>query len=573
VIQRARRQFARGHTLLEMTLSLALLSMVMMSVGSAVLFASSVTPKESDPGVTLAVDSRALNQIAEDLAVARYMVSKSDHSVSFIVSDRTGDGNPDRITYAWSGTYGDPLTYQLNNNNTIKLISAVAVFDLSYDYTQTSKTLPVATSLGSEKTIDAYTTSTSGSTRAVRPMEWFGQVVTPALSVEAIGFVPTKLKFIGQRDSTSDGIALFELRDRTSASPGSTVYASSTILESALSSSRAWYETSFADAGAVASGQDLALMFSYKSGTDQVSYLAEESVSGGLLGLGGDKGGLLESSNGGSTWSLDDSKTFVYQLMGRELIADSQQHTVNQSCLTQTTIKLQSAAASRSPLLRKAFMALAPKSLDTFAETEFDGDPTSVDLNNDGAAEWQHSNIFVKESLNGGLWTCDGRLTFNPDGLSEAGVITVKARMQSNDTLGPAIYGPYAIDSGGQLLPLITQLRSDGAGGQELVVYNDLEMRTAILIIPDLPGGQVDVQLTVLPHEHTVSIEVMHKAVGSILLSHADNPGNLDLGISIGTTGGVAQFSSVSVQVGGTYSTQASDTGGLLSETLNLLLK
>ena len=88
---------AYGYSMLEMVLSTVVLSTVMVSVTSAVVFASSANPDEDSPEVTLATDSNALSRIAEDISMARYVLEQSTNRITFVVADRTGDDIPDRI--------------------------------------------------------------------------------------------------------------------------------------------------------------------------------------------------------------------------------------------------------------------------------------------------------------------------------------------------------------------------------------------------------------------------------------------------------------------------------------------
>lgn len=566
---------ARGHTLLEVMLSLVLLSLVMASVTSAVIFASSANPDPDGREATLAQDSRVLNRIAEDLSLARYILEQSDHAVAFVVSDRTGDGTPDRIRYAWSGTYGDALTYQLNDEDPVGLIDGVAAFGLDYTVTTDAEVMPVAVMLRDETTLDAYTTVDSGSTEKVRDGEWQGQMLTTSLREDAIGFIPTRVQMYGHSKVPDDGTARIDLVDRGSSAPGSVVYASHIIDERLLSDDAGWNNFDFTGASRVPAGTDLALTFKYLTGSNEAIELSVQS-SGllGLLGLGGGYGGYLWS-NDGQNWSLNNGKSLVYRLLGKEIVADTQQHTITRSRLTRINLSLQGlASGGRAPLKRAVRMMLAPPKLDAFAETQFDTDPTVADLDGDKTPDWSHSSgSFPAGSISGGIWTADGTLIFEPAGLSAAEVITLTARMRANDTLGPTIYGPYTINSSGEGLPVITQLRTDGQGGQELVVYNGFSRSDPYFTIPGLPSGLVDVGLTLIPDEDYLLIEVNHQPQAALILERVTDPGTVDQAVWLSSSGGVAAFGSAYIKAGGSYTTQTRDEedGGLIGDVLDLL--
>lgn len=533
-----------GYSLIEMVLSLTLLSLVMATVSSAVIFAGSASQDEDGPEMTLAMDGRAISQIAEDLSLAGYLLEQSDNTVTIVVADRTGDGNPDRIRYAWSGKAGDPLTYQINDDNAINLLDSTASFELDYTLQAVASALPNADYYGSETTIEAHTKVDSESEKQVKADEWFGQVVTPSLSSGSHGFMPTRLLLYASGKAPYTGQSLVSLKDRSGSTPGNTTFASQALDESKLDEQRRWWELAFDNASFVSNTDDIGFFVSYVSGQDEVLNVFE--VSSG--------GGKVYSQDSGVSWTLESDKSLLYQLFGRERLTDTMQHTVSQTHMVKTKITLQSVAANRSPLIRTVRMMLAPTKLDMMAQTGFDADPTTADIDGNGKPEWNHSaGTFPATSLGNGLWVCDGQLIFQPDGLSSMDVIRIATRMRSNDTLGPAIYGPYTVDASDQLLPIMTQLRSDGGAGQELVVYNDTELSSERLVIGGLPSGLIDIGLTLLPGEDYLYIEINHEPAAAIKLDRVANDGTVEQAVWFGSTGGVAEFGSITVRVGGSY--------------------
>lgn len=539
-----------GHTLLEMALSLVLLSTVAASVGSAVMFASSVAPDEDSVEQTLAQDSRVLSQIAEDIAQARYVIEQGANAITIVVADRTGDGNPDRVRYAWSGKEGDTLTYQLNDDNAVSLIDEVSTFSLAYTQKQSVETLPNAIYFADESLIDGFTETGSVSEKPIKYSEWYGQVVNPSLESNASGFVPTRLLLYASGKSPYTGQTLLELKGRSGATPGTTTFASQTINESDLNWQNIWRQYDLSDALFVDGGEDLGFYISYVSGQNEVLNINEASSNRST--------GKIQSKDRGSTWELENDKAFVYQLYGKQKLTSTGRYETTQQHVSVIDIRLQSFVVDRSPLSRRVRMLLAPPVLSGFAATGFDSDPSGVDLNADGEPDWSHSaGTFPADSVSGGLWACNGQLIYNNKSLVTAEVITVRARMRSNDTLGPAIYGPYTFDDKAQLLPLITQLRSDGRGGQELVIYNDTKMSEEKLKLTDLPSGLVDIELTLVPALDMVSVSINHWLVGSYLLDRVTDSSVVESAVRFGSTGGVAEFGSIYISVGGGYQKQA----------------
>lgn len=560
-----------GHTLLEVVLSITLLSIIAVSVGSAVIFASSAAPGEDSVEATLATDGRVIGKIAEDLSVAKYVLEMSDHAVTVVVADRTGDNIPDRIRYAWSGKAGDPLTIQLNDGSETTLIEQVAVFSLVYQNDTESNVMPTAVSIQDESLLDAFTTTTGWNIENLTSSESYGQMMTLKLDANSLGFLPTRIDLLGSSKPPNNGTGLIDLVDRTDSAPGTKVYGTHTFQETLLTTSRDWNKFSLSDVSFVEPDQPLAMKISHLTGQNEIFEISRQSAA---ASYGGHYGGHL-SSRDKISWSLDNGKTFVYRFYGKEIVADSEQYSTVHAHLKTVSLSLQSVADNRSPLQRKVRMMLAPSKLEAFAEIGFDVDPTTMDLDGNGETEWEHSEEpFPASSITNGIWTCDGTLTFAPDDLSSFSSISVTARMRSNDTLGPAIYGPHTINESDELLPIITQLRSDGLTGQELVIYNDAEMTAEFLVIPDLPAGLVDIKLTVIPGEDYLSVEVNHEEKVAVLLDRTSDPGSVEEEIRIGSSGGVAEFGSITVRAGGLYSkTSRSGTSDLIPGLRDLMIE
>ncbi len=573
-VMRKHQRVVRGHSLLELVLSLVLLGIIASSVGSAVMFASSASPDEDSFEVTIAIDSRVISQIAEDLAVAKYVIEREKGSVTIVVADRTGDGNPDRVRYAWSGAAGDPLTYQLNENNAYNLIDSVETFELVYVITEKSAPLPVATYYDDETLIDQYDETGSSTERGIKYASPAGQIVTPALSDDSLGFKPTRIAYYSSYKTPTDGEFLIELRDRAGNVPGTTVYGSNTSFESTLTASENWNSFMLSQPAFVSNDQDIAIVTSYVSGSNEVFQIGEKSVSGGLLGLGGGNGGLIYSWDRGSTWNIDNNKTHLYRVYGRELLPDSDQYSTERQHLTRVQITLQGPAEDRSPLVRNIRMLLAPPYLTDFAETGFGIDPTSMDLDADGRADWVHTaGTFPGSSISNGIWTCNGELTYTSEELAAAKVINITARMRSNDTLGPAIHLSY-IDTvlGDKVIPVIVQLRASDSGGQELAIYNDLTMNDELTIVRDLPAGLLDIGVKFIPHEEYLYVEVNHQPAVAMLLDRIDNPETFEQGVTFKSSGGVAEFGSITIRLDDAYSHQSvDDNSGLIPGLLDLL--
>jgi len=67
-----------------------------------------------------------------DMRQATSFVERTPHSVRFTIGESNPDGSPTTIAYRWSGVEGDPLFYQYNDQDEIRLATSVKSFNLEY---------------------------------------------------------------------------------------------------------------------------------------------------------------------------------------------------------------------------------------------------------------------------------------------------------------------------------------------------------------------------------------------------------------------------------------------------------
>ena len=126
-----------------MELVVASASSVLLLGGlSSSLYIASQGFEENSAPLNQATANSILNDILADL---KHAISFSEHTanaVTFTVPDRTGDGISETIRYAWSGTTGDPLTFEYNGSSAVTLADNVENFDLTYLTRLTTAPIP-----------------------------------------------------------------------------------------------------------------------------------------------------------------------------------------------------------------------------------------------------------------------------------------------------------------------------------------------------------------------------------------------------------------------------------------------
>lgn len=141
-----------GFTLVEMVVSLAILSIVMSALMSTMLLATQTIPAADDPGLAAPDVNAAMERILADAAFARSVEVRSQGLI-LAVNDRTGDGNPDIIRYTLTDAASPPTTLytSINDGNHRVLLSGVVAFGASvtmFETTDNLLTVQIATSRG-----------------------------------------------------------------------------------------------------------------------------------------------------------------------------------------------------------------------------------------------------------------------------------------------------------------------------------------------------------------------------------------------------------------------------------------
>jgi hypothetical protein len=121
-----------GYTLIEAVLGTAVAVIILAGVVGVMFLAYSGLSSGADKADTMSRQSRAIQTITLDLSLATALSEQSATAVTVVVPDRNGDGQPETIRYAWSGTPGDPLTRQVNGVAPAVMAEDVHLFNLTY---------------------------------------------------------------------------------------------------------------------------------------------------------------------------------------------------------------------------------------------------------------------------------------------------------------------------------------------------------------------------------------------------------------------------------------------------------
>jgi len=123
----------RAYTLVELVVSIAVMTVLVGGMGSVILIASSALPGRQSVHQNDIEAMDCLDQIAGELFYATSITEAGQNRITFTVADRGhGDPGPEAIRYEWSGTQGDLLTRQYNGGGNVKICDNVYNFSLAY---------------------------------------------------------------------------------------------------------------------------------------------------------------------------------------------------------------------------------------------------------------------------------------------------------------------------------------------------------------------------------------------------------------------------------------------------------
>ena len=139
-MKRRRPLHRRAFTLVELTVSMAVMTVLMAGLASAIVIASRAIPDDQSPVSATLEGYDIAEQIAGELFCAQTMPERTATAVTFTVADRDNDTVAETIRYAWTGTPGDPLTRQYNGGTVVNIIDSAYEFDLTYEIASISGT-------------------------------------------------------------------------------------------------------------------------------------------------------------------------------------------------------------------------------------------------------------------------------------------------------------------------------------------------------------------------------------------------------------------------------------------------
>ena len=229
----------RGLTLVEMLVSLSVLSIIVVACGSTMrLMTRNLAARDNNPTTQAAAARAAVDQITDDLNLALSIPEMTPSALTITVPDRNGDGQPETIRYAWSGVAGAPLTVQYNGGTPVSLAENVQALN----FTSFARTVgPPGPVESSEQLLASYDAATTKAF-VLTNKNWPGEYFKPALPANATAWKITRVKLQLVRTGTT-GSFLVQL-----STANGTFFDSSSASVASAPSTLSWVEFPFSNA-------------------------------------------------------------------------------------------------------------------------------------------------------------------------------------------------------------------------------------------------------------------------------------------------------------------------------------
>lgn len=498
-----------GFTLIEMVLSLAVMAILLVAMASAVTVASRAVPDPDGSSAAVATNAAGLQRFRDDLHAAVELTERTDTSVTLVLPDRTGDGLPEVVRYAWSGTAGDPLTRAFNHGDPVDITTAMDDITLTYVTTDHEVVFTGVPVESGEMVLSSYVDPVwaSGSSPTsfykVTLTNWLGYRLSPTLDPDVVAWYPTRAQFRAKKQSSvSMGTLALEVKDWDESAPGDTVYDQGTLsVASFANNAYLWEEVALSGETRFTPGQTLAVTHRLEGvvlGSAQVSTNTSATPAN-----------YFSTSNSGSSW-VDNTATgrVEHYVYGKQITLASNWKFTRQrvSYVTLSVDLTMNGLADQQVVVS---LSNAPDVLDALWATDFAASPETLDLDDDGTADWGGTaSGLAAGTVSDGAWSLRRGVTILPDDVDLDDPFTLDLSMRDdldNDMSGGVILRfdrdassqamlmvSVQLDDEVQTLSVVSVL-ADGTGEVKSTAYFEEGDWATLRLTVDTTGDRVHV--------------------------------------------------------------------------------
>ncbi|MGD8452665.1 MAG: prepilin-type N-terminal cleavage/methylation domain-containing protein [Phycisphaerae bacterium] len=529
-----------GVTLVELVVSLAIMVVLLAGLTSAIVVAAHALPSRERSLDQLLDGAWIADQMAEEMEEALWLLEHTATAVTFTVADRDGDGVPERIRYAWSGSAGGSLTRQYNAQDPVTALANVHEFALAYDTTIAYEDYPGPPVEGSESQLCNYEGYGSLRDYDIEKTSWPGELLSPSLPGDTVCWRVTRAYVAARRDGSTYEQVYAQIRPTDAdGKPTDTVLAQVTLSESDWKSYYDWVQIPFSNAGGLSPGQTYALVLQHSGSGNTAGNIFYDYTYGD---------GRIRYRLG--TWTVYPAGSLWYYIYGKASTPGPTQ-TIKRYYVNGVRITLRAGDGTETRVTTATRTLNLPEVLSAMWECDFSTDPT-VDLNGDGAGDWLVSGgaSFDEATLGDGLWRVSSELLSNPTcNFNRLTTIEVRFRCTATSQDGATV-AINADWSGSQCAPITANIRLENDDTQTLTVKcvrSDLA-NVVLFSRTGLPDDLVTLRMIVDPVLNAVHVEINGNDQGTYAYDLA-SPGYDKRYVTLKGSSSSCRFDYVSVRV------------------------
>jgi hypothetical protein len=547
-LDRTRRQ-PRAFTMLEMLVAMIASAFLLAGLGS-VMYIARQTAYAPTAAARRAKTADIINQISDELRYATVITQQTSQILEFVVADRNNDGTAEKIRYEWSGTAGDPLRKTVNGGTAVDVVSSVYAFAVTLQ--QKAKTTTLTTTTDSAETVlFANTSAILGNTRTIDTSNFSAQHIYPAsfpsVPANAISWNCTKIDFHGMRNGSATETLTVQLRPSGDPyeTPTSNVLGQATIAESSITTSPGFNTVTFPSPV-----RDLVFQRAYEM------VFLQQSGSGSALNLTVNDtlaSGVLESYDAGASWTYMTTRQIFGRVYGT-YTTPGPSYNVTRNYVSYIRLALQSGSLSSARIDTSIPLRNSPELLATYWRTDFDRSPAATNANGDTTTDWAVTGggAFDTTKLVNGVWTATGAIETRP--LSDFTTTTIVEARCRNTSVGGngAVVAMYVDRQNGVYAPLLVYVQKQSDGTQTLTLYGKTSdtLYKQLCSCSRLSSGFVRFQLTVLPANHVVNLQINGEDQGSFTYPRYSPTSTSDRYLTAYADTSSAEFDYIDVRVG-----------------------
>lgn len=239
-----------GFTLVEVALSIGIVSIILVGAGSAVLVGTRAISDKTDTPAHVSAADEAMRQVMTDVRMATSFTERTSTEIEFKVPTRDDGPADETIRYSWSGVAGNPLLRSYNGGPAVAILEDVHHLDFRY-LTQVLEAASTGQQESDELLLISYYPARwwrhDKNYKVEDLTKWCAQYFEPTLPNNTLSWKITRVKFAAKQEDWADCTLGIQIRGATHKEvPDDTIIEEVSLPESALHPWwYAWVEVSF----------------------------------------------------------------------------------------------------------------------------------------------------------------------------------------------------------------------------------------------------------------------------------------------------------------------------------------